>query len=119
MGSRIILGLILIVMALNGIFNFFDMGMMPDSAMAFVGAIMGTGYLWGLLKIIELIVGLALLLNKFTPLASLALFPVSLNILLFHLFLAPHAMLLGLIVFLLNVHLLYVYADRYKPLLEA
>lgn len=116
--SRLVLGLILVVMSLNGIFNFFDTGLMPDGAMAFIGAMLGTGYLWMLLKVVELIVGLALLLNKFTPLASLVLFPVSLNIMLFHLFLAPNAMFLGFIVFLLNIYLLYAYADKYKPMLE-
>jgi len=48
-----------------------------------------TVYLMPLLKVTELLCGLAFISGRFVPLATVVIFPITLNILLFHTFLAP------------------------------
>src|SRR5580698_6190860 len=72
---RIIMGLPLAVFGLNGFLNFIPQPKtpMPAGAMAFLGALMQSGYMMQLIGAALLIVGVLLLLNRFVPLA-LALF---------------------------------------------
>jgi putative oxidoreductase len=51
-----------------------------------IDALKATGYMWEQIGIVIMIAGLALLLGRFVPLALIVLAPISLNILLIHLF---------------------------------
>jgi putative oxidoreductase len=51
-----------------------------------IDALKATGYMWELIGVVIMIAGLALLLGRFVPLALIVLAPISLNILLVHLF---------------------------------
>ena len=86
--ARIFLGLVFTVFGLNGFFNFIPPPEMPAEAGAFIGAMMATGYLFPLLKAVEVVCGVMLLANRYVPLALTLLVPVITNILFFHLFLA-------------------------------
>jgi putative oxidoreductase len=44
--------------------------------------------------------------------------PISINILLFHAFLAPENTVMGIVIILLQVYLAWVYRDYYKPLFK-
>ena len=61
----------------------------PEPAAQFMGALAATGYFFPLLKATEVICGALLLSNKYVPLALVILAPIMVNILFFHLFLAP------------------------------
>ena len=52
---RLLLGLIFVVFGLNGFFGFLQMPAMPEPAMVFLSGLMGSGYLWELLKMTEAI----------------------------------------------------------------
>lgn len=73
-----------------------------------------SGYLMTLVKSMELICGLAFLSGKFNTLASLVILPISVNILLVHIFVAPEGLAMGLFVFLANVFLIYRHWGNYK-----
>lgn len=75
-----------------------------------------SGYLITLVKSVELICGLAFLSGKFNTLASLVILPISINILLVHIFVAPEGLAMGLFVFLANVFLIYRHWNNYKAL---
>jgi hypothetical protein len=51
-----------------------------------IDALKATGYMWELIGVVIMIAGLALILGRFVPLALIVLAPISLNILLIHLF---------------------------------
>jgi len=118
MGVRILLGLMLVVFGLNGFIQFMSMGPMPEGAMALMTALSTSGILM-IVKSLEIIIGLALLFNKYTPLATIMLFPLSVNFVLFHALLAPASIAVALVTFIFNVYLIYAYADKYKPMLHA
>lgn len=114
--ARILLGLIFFVFGLNGFLNFLPAPPMPEAAGAFAGALAATGYMFPLIKAIEVLVGVLLLTNKFVPLALILLAPITLNIVLFHGVLAPAGIALPVIIVLLHVYLASTYKAAYKPL---
>lgn len=115
---RVLLGLILLTFGLNKFFNFMPMPDMPEPAGELMGAFMASGYIMPMIAITEIVTGTLLLLGMFVPLALVLLAPLSVNIILFHIFLAPAAILPGLIVAALNLYLLIAYRKRYEPILR-
>jgi putative oxidoreductase len=86
--SRIMMGLAFTIFGLNGFFNFFSTGTVPPLAGQFLGALVQSHYIAVVLAF-EIVGGVALLLNWRTPLALTVLGPVIVNILLFHITMAP------------------------------
>ena len=119
--ARILLGLSFFVFGLNGFLNFLPQPKeaMPEGAMAFVGVMMKTGYLVQLVAGTQALAGALLLLNRFVPLALALLAPVIVNIIAFHVFLAPSGIGPGAVVLLLEVYLAWAYRDAYRPMLVA
>ncbi len=71
------------------------------------------------MKVIEIVSGLFLIFNRYTALFVLILFPISVNIFLFHAILAPAGIPLGTIVIVLNLFLGFAYFKYYKPMFTA
>lgn len=86
--SRLLLGLVFTVFGLNGFLNFFSTPPVPPLAGQFFGVLVQSHYM-AVVLVIEIVGGLALLLNRMTPLALTVLGPVIFNILLFHITMAP------------------------------
>jgi|SRR5690554_4001311 len=113
---RVFLGLFLILYALNQFFHFLptSYGKMPENAMEFLDAVLV--YL-PMLYIFEIILGLFLIFNKWTPFLLIVLFPLSVAFLIFSIsnqdFLDA---LPALVVALLNFILLLFEKEKYKPL---
>jgi hypothetical protein len=114
--SRVVLGLIFFIFGLNGFFAFLPQPPMPEAAGAFAGALAATGYMFPLLKSVEVASGILLLANRYVPLALVLLAPVVVNIVGFHLFLAPPngvtALVLGL-----ELVLAWAYRDHFRSVL--
>ena len=66
---RILLGLMLVIFGLNKFLQFMPMPTMTDEAGEFMGALIKSGYIMVFVAVIEIIVGLSLLINKYQPLA--------------------------------------------------
>jgi len=113
--TRLLLGLIFTVFGLNGFLQFLSMPPPPQPAMAFFGAMAVTGYMIPLLFTTQ-IVGGALLLLGMAPLALVILAPVIVNIVAFHLFLAPGGLPLAIVVAALASFLAWAHRDAYRPL---
>jgi len=118
-GARYVLGALLVLSGLNGFFQFMPFPKMADPAMALMGAFAATGYMMVAITLLQLVPGLMLLANKYTALALVLLTPLTVNIILFHIFLDLSAIGPGLVLFLLNVYLLWVNLDTYKDMLSA
>lgn len=121
MVARILLGLIFLVMGLNGFLMFIPppSGGLPKGAMDFGIALAATGYMTPLVSGTQVVTGALLLANRFVPLALVVLAPVIVNILAFHVFLDLAHIPLALVVGVLEVYLLWAYRGAYAPGLTA
>ena len=72
-----------------------------------------------IVAIIEIIVGVLLLINKFQSLAIVVIFPVLLNAFLFHLFLDIAGIGGAAIAMAMNIFLFFANKESYKSLLNA
>ena len=113
---RILLGLFLMAYALNQFLHFipFSYGEMPENTRDFIDAV--AVYL-PYLYILEIIIGLFLAFNKWTPFILIVLFPLSISFLIFNLSDNDFSKTwTALIVAVLNIILVFGYKEKYKPL---
>jgi putative oxidoreductase len=76
-------------------------------------------YFLPLLKITELVCGIAFLAGRFVPLACVVIAPIIVNILFVHTFLDKTGLPIAILLVLANSFLAYAYRDKFRPLLEA
>jgi putative oxidoreductase len=95
--ARYLAGAIFLVMGLNGFLNFIPLPPPGGVAGQFLGALSVSHYLWVIFAF-QLIGGLLLLVNRYVPLAVAVLAPVIVNILTFHVLMAPSGLPLALFV---------------------
>jgi uncharacterized membrane protein YphA (DoxX/SURF4 family) len=119
LAARILLGLVFFVFGLNFFLHFLPQPPMPAAAGAFAGAMFATGYLFVVLKVVEVASGALLLAGRFVPLALALLAPIVVNIVLFHAFLAPAGLVVPLVVLVLEIFLAWSYRGAYRPMLAA
>jgi uncharacterized membrane protein YphA (DoxX/SURF4 family) len=120
--ARCLLGLPFCVAGLNGFLNFFPPpppDAMPAGAQAFSDALLHTGYFMHLLAAAQTLGGALLVVNRFVPLALAVLAPIVLNILAFHLVLAPGGIVMAIVVVALETYLAWTYRAAFKPMLAA
>jgi uncharacterized membrane protein YphA (DoxX/SURF4 family) len=116
--ARLFLGLVFTVFGLNFFLHFLPTPPEPPKALAFAGALFGSGYLFPLLKSIEVAAGLLLLSGLFVPLALALLAPVLVNIIGFHLFLAPGGLPIPLALLAAELYLAWTYRAAFAPMLH-
>lgn len=116
---RIILAVALIFFGLNKFFDFMPMFKMPDAAANFMESLEATGYVFYVVAILEIVIGLLLLLKKWVPFALILLAPISFNILLFHIFLDVSDIWVAMLITVINIILIYKYWRVYKPLFQS
>jgi len=114
---RILLGSIFLIFGLNGFLQFIPQFAMPEGAIAFFGALAKTGYMLPLLFAAQ-VVGGALLLAGMVPLALFILAPIVVNIVAFHLFLAPGGLPLAIVVAAASLFLAYAHRRSFESLLS-
>ena len=117
--ARLFQGLVFLVFGLNFFLHFLPMPPAPPRAAAFAGALFASGYLFPLLKITEVVAGLLLLSGRFVPLALTLLAPIVVNIVGFHLFLAPDGLAVPGVVLLTELYLAWSYRAAFAPMLRA
>lgn len=118
--ARVLFGLTFLVFGLNGFFHFLPQGSPPPAgAMAFVIALLKTGYMFPLIKGIEVAAGVLLLSNRFVPLALTLLAPIIVNIVAFHTLLAPSGAAVAGVVLALELYLAWAYRAAFLPMLAA
>jgi putative oxidoreductase len=119
--TRILLGLIYLIFGLNFFFPFMPMQQpaMSKAATDFSMGLFGAGYFFPFLKVLEIISGVFLLINRYTAFFVLFIFPITLNIFLFHAFLVPANLFLAVPMILINLFLGYAYRKYYTGLFTA
>ncbi|SDP01351.1 hypothetical protein SAMN05428975_0015 [Mucilaginibacter sp. OK268] len=119
--ARILLGLLFVVFGINFFYPFLHMAQPPMSAkaQAFSGGLWGSGYFFQYMKVIEIVSGLAILVNRYTAFFLLILFPISVNIFLFHTILAPAGAPMGIGIIVIHLFLGIAYRKYYAGIFTA
>src|ERR1700712_5419061 len=115
--ARSILGLIFLVFGLNFFLHFIPMpSPPPGKAGTFEGGLFASGYFFPFMKVIETVSGVFLLINRYTAFFLLLLLPITVNICLFHAFLAPSGLPLGGLMLVIHLFLGYAYFRYYRDI---
>ena len=114
---RNLMGLMFLFASIVVLFKLMPQPEPKGTAKLFMEGITATGYFMPLLKVTELLCGIAFVTGRFVPLATVVIFPIILNILLFHIFVAPEGLPLAILLFLGNLFLAYACRKHYVALL--
>jgi hypothetical protein len=84
-----------------------------------VGAMIATGFMFHVVKAVELLAGIALLTNRWVPLALVAVFSVTLNVFFVDVLISTHlrAHIMGAGAMLMSIFLMFSYLPYYVPML--
>lgn len=114
---RILLGLLYLVFGLDYFLHFIPY--QPEhtgAAAALKEGLIGTGYIYPMMKTMQVLGGLSLMIDRYAPFSAVVLFPISLNVFLFHTILVPSGWLMGVFLLVPNIFLGYAYREYYKGL---
>lgn len=118
--ARVLLGLIMLLSGVAGLFNLIPMPPdLPERMVTFNTGLAASGYFFPLLKITEIVCGLALIIGWFVPLALVILAPIILNIFMVHAIMAPSGLPVAIILGLLMIYLSFFakpYSNTIKTL---
>ena len=110
---RVLLGILIVISGVNKFGYWINVAYMEDALNFVVNfSNLGGGPFIYAMAILEILLGLALLLNKFKILAILALIPLLVSILAFHIFLDLKGILIAAIVFSMNLILLFIHINK-------
>ncbi len=116
---RVLMGLLFAFSAIVFLFKLMPQPELTGEVKVFMDGLTASVYLLTAVKIIELICGLALVAGIFVPLATVIIFPITVNIFLFHVFLSPAELPMAIALILGNLFLAWVHRDKYKSILVA
>lgn len=116
--ARWLVALPLLFFGLNSFFNFMTPPPMEGNIATFMNGLIATGYFLPFLGLAYIFIAILLIFNKWVPLALVILAPISIQIMLYHIFLDLATTLPGLIIFLLNIYLGIKHFDAYRPMFK-
>jgi uncharacterized membrane protein YphA (DoxX/SURF4 family) len=116
--ARVILGLIFAVFAANYFLHLFELPPPNEQAGAFMGALAGTGYVFPVIKVVELVTGVLLIVGVLVPLALTLLAPIIVNIVLIHVLLDSGGLPLAILILILELFLAWAYRGSFSGVLE-
>jgi putative oxidoreductase len=116
---RTLIGLLLLFASISYFFKLMPQPVITGNLKTFQDGLEASVYLIPLSKTFELTCGLAFLLGRYVTLASILIFPIALNIICIHIFLAPEGLPVALFLFFGNVFLIYGNWNNYKSLFVA
>ena len=116
---RTLLGLLFLFSSVVVLFNLVPQPELKGNIKIFNDGLAASGYLMPLIKVIELICALSFISGRFVALSTVIIFPISVNIFLFHFFLAPEGLPTVVFVLLANLFLAFYYKTNYRQLIVA
>jgi putative oxidoreductase len=116
---RLLMGAMFLFASVTFLFKLFTPPELTGNLKVAMDGFTATGYLMYLIKITELVCALAYLSGRFTPLANVVLFPITLNIVLFHALLAPDGLATGVVLLAANLFLAWAARNHYRGLFAA
>jgi len=116
--ARILLGLIFVVFGSNAFLHFIPMPPIPQNlAGDFIKVFLASGYVY-VIGGLQVFGGFLLLIGRFVPLGLTILGAISVNIMLFHILMAPEGFPPAIVVTVLELFLLWRYRDAFAGLLR-
>lgn len=114
---RTVLGLIYLVFGLDYFLHFIPYQPAHiGAAAALKNGLIATGYLYPMMKCMQIAGGISLITNRYAPFSAVVLFPISLNVFLFHTILVPSGWLMGVLLLFPNLFLGYAYRKYYNSM---
>ena len=118
--ARILLGAVYLIFGLDYFFHFIPYKAEHTAIpAALIAGMKGTGYIYPYMKIIQILGGLSLIFNRYAPFSAVVLFPISLNVLLFHTLLVPSGWYMGVTLIVPNLFLGWAYRKYYEGMFTA
>lgn len=112
---RSLLALLLLLIGMNDYHGLLKLPHISAEGGEFIMALQNTGYLFWTVKIVEVVAALALIAGVFVPLATLFVFPVLVNILMFHVFIDPgFGTIISIIMLACAGYIFYAYRGMFK-----
>jgi uncharacterized membrane protein YphA (DoxX/SURF4 family) len=78
-----------------------------------------SGYMMNLIKVVELLCGLAFVTGFFVALANIVILPITVNIFMIHAFIMPDGLPVAAALLVANIFLIYAYRSRYTAIFSA
>lgn len=116
---RILMGLMFAFASIVVLFKLVPQPEQTGNVKIFMDGMTASVYLLTTVKVVELICAIAFLSGRFVPLATVVIFPVNLNIFLFHAFLEPQGLPVAILLLLGNLFLAWNYREKYQAMLAA
>jgi putative oxidoreductase len=91
----------------------------PDGAAKTYMAGISLVNIMNIVKALELVCGLLFVTGRFNALAAIVIFPILINIALFHGYIEPSGLPMSLALIVADLFIAYYYRDKYKPLFES
>lgn len=111
---RVLLGFLYLVFGLDYFLHFIPYEPNHTGRVAaFKTALKDVGYFYPMIKSIQVVGGVSLLINRYAPFFAVVLFPLSLNVFLYHTILVPSGWLMGVLLLVPNLFLGYAYRKYY------
>ncbi len=108
---RIFLGIVLLFSGAN---KFFEI--VPNPEAEFLDSFGEVSYLLTFVGALEIAIAVLLLAKKWVAFSLILLAPISINILLFHLYVHPSTIAPAVVIALFNAILIYKHWPQYRPL---
>jgi uncharacterized membrane protein YphA (DoxX/SURF4 family) len=118
---RTLMGLLFIFASVVVLFNIFPAPTeFPNEiARKFNEGMFAPVYFIKLLKVTELLCGIAFIVGRYVPLATVVIAPIIINIFMYHTFVDTAGLPVAVFLVVANIFVAYYYRDHYKGLLAA
>ncbi len=116
---RTLMGLLFLFASITFLFNLFPIPPMTGTVKTFNEGLASVGYFFPLLKVTELVCGIAFVVGRFVPLATVVVAPIIVNIFFFHAFVDRTGLPVAIFLVLANSFVAYYYRASYAGLLTA
>lgn len=115
----LLFGLLFINGGLNKFFNYMPVPEdMPENMVKLMAAFMTITWLMPLIAVVEIVGGVLVITNKYRALGAIIIFPVMIGILLTHIINAPSGLPMALVLFAVNLWMIYENREKYLPLVR-
>lgn len=115
----ILFGLMFINSGLNKFFNYMPMPKdIPAGLIKLMTAFMQIGWLLPLVAVAEIVGGTLFIIPKFRALGAIVIFPVMVGIILTHSIDAPSGLPLALVLFAINLWVIFENREKYLPMIK-
>ncbi len=117
--ASLLFGLMFINSGLNKFFHYIPMPKdLPEGLVKITTAFMSVSWLMPLIGIVEILGGIFFITPKYRALAAIIILPVMVGVLLTHIIDAPSGLPIAIILFAINIWVIYENREKYLPMIK-